>query len=376
MKKINEGQIFKNYKKLCEYLEEPVKTGKSKQLQLKDWNRFFNWHKEGNQFVVDKVYDIALEKVDNRGGNNTKSIQPMMDYLRMKCSITSEYQSITTWLCDQLELMNKEAYNIPYSSQDEVSAYCNRYGITSPNLYCDYVSTAKSIMKQMFTRSLPALARQDLIEYSDGFMFTYQLGSRSKGHFATDALNEIIRKNETDICNQMNSKHGLSDKLSGRQLLLIIYGKQYYTEEFDSLKLAALMQDTNAVKIMNQTIDELMTEYGAVCGYTYVNEEHPLLSYYRGFAISEMEIMDDRDGVAMEICNIVRKKTRQVIFKKHYLNRYSGKVVYPYDRFECTTDIVITERLLFHFYDDGFTDDTAMDIAECNVDLDDLFNLT
>lgn len=36
MKQINEGQIFKNYKKLCEYLEEQVKTGKSKQLQLKD----------------------------------------------------------------------------------------------------------------------------------------------------------------------------------------------------------------------------------------------------------------------------------------------------------------------------------------------------
>ena len=41
MKQINEGQIFKNYKKLCEYLEEQVRTGKSKQLQLKDWNRYF-----------------------------------------------------------------------------------------------------------------------------------------------------------------------------------------------------------------------------------------------------------------------------------------------------------------------------------------------
>lgn len=353
-----------------------------KRHKSRSWNLLLNFiilinkktNKAKKSYIFTEQIHELIDPADNHGGvRNTKSIQPMMDYLRMKCSITSEYQSITTWLCDELELMRKETYNVPYSSQDEIVSYCGRRGITNVKLFCDYVSTAKSIMKQLFRSALSALARQKLVVYSDGFMFTYQLGSRSKGHFATDALNEIIRKNETDICNQMNSKHGLSDKLSGRQLLLIIYGKQYYTEEFDSLKLAALMQDTNAVKIMNQIIDELMTEYGAVCGYTYVNEEHPLLSYYRGFAISEMEIMDDRDGVGMDICNIVRRKARQKVFNKHYTNKYTGKIVYPYDKFECAADMLITEKLLFSFYDDKFVDDTALDMVELDDNVDELF---
>lgn len=64
---ISEGQIFKNYKVLCEGLNEPVKTGKAKQLQLKDWERYFEYGKSGNSFIIHKIYDSPSEKVDNRG---------------------------------------------------------------------------------------------------------------------------------------------------------------------------------------------------------------------------------------------------------------------------------------------------------------------
>lgn len=33
----------------------------------------------------------------------------------------------------------------------------------------------------------------------------------------------------------MNEEHHLSDKMSGRQLLMIIYGKKELTEEFNEL---------------------------------------------------------------------------------------------------------------------------------------------
>ena len=88
MKQINNGQKFKNYKALCEFMEEPVKTGKSKQLQMKNWERYFQYHKEGNSIVVDAVYDEALKKerkkctdTSNYGSNNIKNIEPMIKYL-------------------------------------------------------------------------------------------------------------------------------------------------------------------------------------------------------------------------------------------------------------------------------------------------------
>lgn len=53
---------FKNYRKICEYLHEPIKTGKSKQLQLEDWKRYFEYERNGNAFVITKVYDTVREK--------------------------------------------------------------------------------------------------------------------------------------------------------------------------------------------------------------------------------------------------------------------------------------------------------------------------
>ena len=67
------GQEIKNYKVLCESLDEPVKVGKSKQLQLKDWSRYFDFHKQGQKIIIDDIFNDVKEKVDMRGkqDNNT-----------------------------------------------------------------------------------------------------------------------------------------------------------------------------------------------------------------------------------------------------------------------------------------------------------------
>lgn len=50
----------------------------------------------------------------------------MMDYLMMKCPADYMYRSITTWLCDELSLMNKETYNMPYSSKYAIESFCTK----------------------------------------------------------------------------------------------------------------------------------------------------------------------------------------------------------------------------------------------------------
>lgn len=71
---IKQGQIFKNYKELCKALEVDIKAGKAKILQLKDFNRYFTYKKQGIKYVIDEIYEISKEKVDgrenNKGGNN------------------------------------------------------------------------------------------------------------------------------------------------------------------------------------------------------------------------------------------------------------------------------------------------------------------
>lgn len=72
---ITEGLIVKNYKQMCELLNQTVKGGDSKRSQLKEWSTYFNYEKDGNKFIIKEIYDTQLEKedgrVNNKGGNNS-----------------------------------------------------------------------------------------------------------------------------------------------------------------------------------------------------------------------------------------------------------------------------------------------------------------
>lgn len=61
------------YPELCNLRNEERKGGKSKQLQLQEWKRFFEWENITSQkFLITKIYDIPLEKIDNRKNNGAK----------------------------------------------------------------------------------------------------------------------------------------------------------------------------------------------------------------------------------------------------------------------------------------------------------------
>ena len=242
MKQINEGQIFKNYKKLCEYLEEQVKTGKSKQLQLKDWNRYFTWHNEGNKFVIDKVFDTPLEKVDHHSSNNNKNITPMMDYLTcISDNICAEVPyTFTAWFCDVLNLMDKDTYNAPYSSDEVLKAFCTGHSINNEKLFCDYLAIIKKVTKDIFLKALDVLARKYMAVYEDGYKFYYQIGKEGCiGEIFSTELNEMVLALEKKNCDILNEEHGLSKKMKGRQLLMLIFKNDIIRDQFDKL----VMQD-------------------------------------------------------------------------------------------------------------------------------------
>jgi hypothetical protein len=75
---IHNGLIVKNYKEMCSLLSEPVLSGNSKKAQLKEWERYFKCHKDGNRFVIDEVYNEPKPKIDNRGYGFTDHIEKLI----------------------------------------------------------------------------------------------------------------------------------------------------------------------------------------------------------------------------------------------------------------------------------------------------------
>ncbi|MEG2056807.1 MAG: hypothetical protein RRZ84_02715 [Romboutsia sp.] len=56
------GQVLKNYKELCSVLDIKAEAGNSKKAQLKELNRYVNYHKEGNKFIIDEIYEVIQQK--------------------------------------------------------------------------------------------------------------------------------------------------------------------------------------------------------------------------------------------------------------------------------------------------------------------------
>jgi len=86
-----------NYKVMCNILEITVSAGDSKKSQLREMDRYFKYHKEGNKFIIDEIYLEPLEKVDARkdtkGNNNVygKYIEQLvLDLLVQKYQTTKE----------------------------------------------------------------------------------------------------------------------------------------------------------------------------------------------------------------------------------------------------------------------------------------------
>ncbi len=334
---------FKNYRKICEYLHEPIKTGKSKQLQLENWKRYFEYERDGNAFVITKVYDTVREK-GQRTSNNRKNVQSMIDYLQAKFDLDDNWYSFTDWYCEKLKLMHKGICNAVYHP-DEIDVVCKEYNISDDKLFCEYVSAAKSELKNMFLKALAYLEKKNKLTYHDEYKFIYHLGKRTLGHVITDSINDIIKEIETIVCDDLNEDHDMSKKMKGRQLLKIIYSKKKLTEDFKELCLLALNDNDNIIKELNEELSyqhaTYHPDYGSICN------ERPIVDYRRGISITDMELeVGDKgyiDTLAIDITNRIRTKVRKSLRKN-------------YRRFIKQSDIEAIEKVLFQHYDDKFDD--------------------
>lgn len=63
---LKEGMVIKNYRRLCKVLNWKVTGGDSKKSQLKELDRFCNYEKQGNKFIIKEIYLEPLEKKDGR----------------------------------------------------------------------------------------------------------------------------------------------------------------------------------------------------------------------------------------------------------------------------------------------------------------------
>lgn len=370
------------YPQICEILDwEVYSGGNSKKAQIKEIESAYKFyhpvnkktHKQKKSYIFTKQLREPIEpsKSNCGGSHNLKNIRPMVEYMQglLSDDYFGSYISMSDWDCEILRLLDKELCKTVYCGDDAIDFYCDKQRINNKKLLCEYVSIAKSVLKNIFLKSLNYMQKNKGAVFDDGYIFIYRLGKRKKtlGYTATNMLNDIIKDNETTICDDMNEEHNLSDKLKGRQNLLVIYNSKNLTEQFNELKLFMLMDNDEAMKILN---NELELQHGEMC--TPISKDNLLIAYYFGICIHDMELVDaDIDALGKEICNIIRNKVRKTLFKKHYKNKWSGEIVYPYINEDY--EILKIEKLLFKYFDEELIDNTCLILDD--MELDELFDI-
>lgn len=342
------------YPQICETVGWEQKAGNSKKAQIKEIESAYEFyhpvnkktHKQKKSYIFTrKVRDLVEPSKSNCGGtHNRKNIQPMIDYLQAKFDLDDNWYSFTDWYCEKLELMHKGICNAVYHP-DEVDAVCEKYNISDGKLFCEYVSAAKSELKNMFLKALAYLEKKNKITYYDEYKFIYRLGKRTIGYVITDCINDTIKEIETAVCNDLNEDYVLSKKMRGRQLLKVIYSQKRLTEDFKELCLLSLNDNDDVLNKLNCELSYQHTTYHQ--NYSSICSERPLVDYRRGISINDMELEEGGkeylDTLALDITNRTRTKVRKSLRKS-------------YRKFIKQSDIEAIEKALFQHYDKNFND--------------------
>ena len=364
------------YQQICESLGWKMQAGNSKKAQIKELESCFEWyhpenkktHKLKKSYIFTKMLRKPVEpsKSNCGGSHNNKNITPMIKLLKaiLVDSDLDEYYSFSYWYSDKLDLIDSFTGNIIYKDMDEIEAFCADYGIRNAELFKDYISSAKSILKRIFLKALERMEKDNECIYNCGYKFIYELGKKRPGFISLNELNNKIKEMETDICNKMNDEYQLSKKMKGRQLLMIIYGNRDYKVEFDERKIDTLMNDKDSIDTINDIIEDT---YGHAC--SGISDANPLVNYFPVVMINDIDFDKGNVSVlATEVTNIIRAKAKKEILNKHIkLKDKNGNVydkIYKYTDLSDKNDIKKIEKLLFKYLDSNSS------VEELNIDFD------
>lgn len=171
------GMRIRNYPELCVLLNEKINTGKSKQLQIKRWEQYFKYHRDGHTFVIDEIYEQSLPtpprklRCDNIYAHLIESI--MMDRLNNEREIKTGKRE----LCQFLGFFNENYSNINSDNFKNTMRQFQERGITghimtteeTQSYYTDFYKFTQSKFNDILMSALESMQRRNLIYYKKTF---------------------------------------------------------------------------------------------------------------------------------------------------------------------------------------------------------------
>ena len=373
---LDTNKTFKNYKELCAYLGETPTTANSKKAQIKEWERYFSFRKEGQKIIITEVFDTPKDKVDNRGGNNNKNVKPFMDYLMSEFNADeylNQYFTISNWSTLILHLLSKDVCDMTYRDDDTVFEYCGQHNILDPKLFREYVGTVKCVTKNLITTAFRGLQKQGHLKYTEGYKFRYQ-GEKYDKMIATNELNDYIDNMEHEICETLNNEFFCNKKIKGKQLIYILQ----HSKDKEKLQLYNEMR----MKCMNDNNDVLCALNDAIWyedadSRDFIDgEDKRLLNYYKAYKITDFNTGYPKSNNRQEVIDVIKRLAMKHVMSISYTTKW-GEIIEPYNSDSSIEEIEKINKILFRKCNITSNTLEEIDITDYfdDEELDEIFNL-
>ena len=329
------GQVFKNYKAICEWLGVEPTKGKGRQYHIKEFERYCTYHKEGQKFIVDIVYDECQEKVDNRGKHISHTIYEdlmdklIMDLLATRCCMEVSFNEI---FVENFIPIITDNYSDLLECGYEI--YANTNGM-SKGLVREYMLKLRQIVQKCFETSLNRLSKKCLLYWDKT---TWKNTSHGKGEMLPDELKlleEVEKLAYSEL--EISSQSRINPKIN----------RQF--KEF----------------VINQLKEDIphITSYWKV----YIiaeNDEEDKCKYGECVKFATEE---EREKVLKELTNRFIVQVHKAVLNRSY---DKGKTK-PYNNSRHVGSLMELDKVLFVHYDKNFKDE--VNGAFVNVELAKLF---
>lgn len=349
------GMRVKNYKVLCELLGQQVKSGKSRKYQLEDFNRYFEWEKSGQAFVITDIYDTPLNKEDKRRlGNNSIYVQCieviLLQYLSKQEGYTRTFTKRMWW--EMLGITNHK-----YGRVSENQLKNLDYTVTQFEIKHFYQRCNKKLEQILFS-ALNSLKNRKLIMYEIQTVIVEKDDNGKERYFLAS---------DDDIKNILQVERHVLHNIMGYEKMFQVFLRFQQAEFY-------------------KKVNDLLFEY---YGWKYYFKQVKVIYTPEDVrdALPQMEVNLQKELLNKRVINFLNNNAKEFYNNrindyeektKNLLAEYIGeapktatKTLWRIPDTYLTAQSILTDELIRIGHKDMIF--SAEDFLESNADLDDLF---
>lgn len=200
---------YKNYKELCKAMNWEVTSSNSKKKQMKELESICKFHKEGQKFIIEDIYDKPKEIINNTGKSSIyeDSFKPLvLNVLSQHYKTKEQTLCITSSMVMKDFAMADEELIDYYNQLDGISKRHEENTIAKDGAVIDYISRYRRKTMGRFTTVLKQLQTEGYLRYYPKSMRIKEYNGNY--YWATDEQIEAIMSIEKEVLNEMSKEKG------------------------------------------------------------------------------------------------------------------------------------------------------------------------